>query len=198
MMMILSTQKICSVRPIRQCGVSLIEVLVAILVISLGILTMVAMQVNATKFTKTSEIRTMGSMLAADLADRMRANRAGFKANAYAYSEQYPSSGDPTLPRAKTGCDTMSANCNASDMAAKDQADWFASVSRSLPGGTAWIGRVDASLGVDIWLIWKEPAGRDNAERITQECPSNLMSTVAANSTATGNLPRCMYFRVNL
>ncbi|RZK98755.1 MAG: type IV pilus modification protein PilV, partial [Rubrivivax sp.] len=56
-----------------QLGASLIEVLVAILVVSIGILSMVAMQANAVKFSKTSENRAIGALLVNDLADRLRA-----------------------------------------------------------------------------------------------------------------------------
>jgi type IV pilus assembly protein PilV len=187
--------------PRHQRGVSLIEVLVAILVISLGILAMVAMQVNATKFTKTSEIRTMGALLVGDLADRMRANRDGFTTGAYAYQVAYPNSGPPVLPDVTDTCNKPepAPACSASEMAAKDQADWLATVNTSLPGGTAWIGDVDANTGgIDIWLVWNEPGGtRDAAERNASECPSGLTPS-AKDPKVTVATPRCMYFRINL
>jgi type IV pilus assembly protein PilV len=191
----------------HQRGVSLIEVLVAILVMSLGILAMVAMQVNATKFTKTSEIRTMGALLVGDLADRMRANRDGFNTGAYAYKVAYPNSGSPTLPDVTDTCNKPepATACSASEMAAKDKADWFATVNSSLPGGTAWIGDVDANTGgIDIWLVWNEPGGtRDAAERNASECPDGLTPPLPVPSDPKAPIvtlatPRCMYFRVNI
>ena len=57
-----------------QRGATLIEVLVSILLMALGVLAMAAMQVNAVQYGKTSEFRTVASLLANDLSDRMRAN----------------------------------------------------------------------------------------------------------------------------
>ena len=65
----------------RAGGVSLIEVLVALLVVSLGILAMSGLLTNSTRYGKTSEFRAVATLLANDIADRMRANKAGVTAN---------------------------------------------------------------------------------------------------------------------
>jgi type IV pilus assembly protein PilV len=61
----------------NQAGFSLLEVLVAVLVLSVGVLGMAGLQLNSMKFNQTATI------LSYDIADRMRANRAVAKAGGY-------------------------------------------------------------------------------------------------------------------
>jgi type IV pilus assembly protein PilV len=61
----------------RQRGVSLIEVLVAIVIFSVGVLGIALMQIKGAQFTKQSGIRTVAVLQARSLAEAMRANPAG-------------------------------------------------------------------------------------------------------------------------
>lgn len=60
-----------------QRGVSLIEVMVAIIVFSVGVLGIAMLQVKGSQFTKQSGARTVAILQARSLADAMRANPAG-------------------------------------------------------------------------------------------------------------------------
>ncbi|WP_277964449.1 type IV pilus modification protein PilV [Pseudomonas sp. RIT-To-2] len=57
-----------------QRGFSLIEVLVALLILAIGLLGAAAIQVNALKYTDSSAMRTQASFIAYDMLDRIRAN----------------------------------------------------------------------------------------------------------------------------
>jgi type IV pilus assembly protein PilV len=59
-------------RPYR--GFTLVEVLVALLVLTVGLLGYAGMQTTAMKFTNSAHLRTSATNLAYDIADRMRAN----------------------------------------------------------------------------------------------------------------------------
>ncbi len=59
-----------------QRGFSLIEVLVALLVMTIGLLGAAAIQLNALKYTDSSSMRTQASFIAYDMLDRIRANNA--------------------------------------------------------------------------------------------------------------------------
>lgn len=58
----------------RQCGVSLLEVLVALLVVAVGVLGAVELQTKALRFNASAAYQTQASFLAYDMLDRMRAN----------------------------------------------------------------------------------------------------------------------------
>lgn len=63
--------------PRRQRGVSLIEVLVAIVIFSVGMLGIAFMQVKGAQYTKQSGARTVAVLQARSLAEAMRANPSG-------------------------------------------------------------------------------------------------------------------------
>ena len=60
----------------RQRGATLVEVLIAMLLMSFGVLAMTAMQAHAIQHSQTTDSRARATLLAHDLADRMRANTA--------------------------------------------------------------------------------------------------------------------------
>ncbi|WP_445146349.1 type IV pilus modification protein PilV [Dyella sp. Tek66A03] len=61
----------------RQRGISLIEVMVAIIVFSVGVLGVAMLQLKGAQFSKQAGIRTVAVLQARSLADAMRANPAG-------------------------------------------------------------------------------------------------------------------------
>lgn len=69
--------------PIRQCGVGLIEVLVAVLILALGLLGMAGLQANTLKASQSSHSRAQATMLSYYILDAMRADRAGAMAGNY-------------------------------------------------------------------------------------------------------------------
>ena len=83
----------------HQTGVGLIEVLIALLILSLGLLGVAAMQAAALRNNHSAAERSMGAILSHSIIDSMRANRAA--ALAGAYNLALPDSGC-TLPNAGT------------------------------------------------------------------------------------------------
>ena len=69
----------------RPAGVALVEVLVAMLVVSVGVLAMAGLLATASRYGKTTEFRAVATLLAADMADRIRANKAALIAASTAY-----------------------------------------------------------------------------------------------------------------
>ena len=70
----------------RQGGSSLIEVLVAVVLLTFGILGVAGLQLVGTKTNHGSYLRSQAVSLAYDVADRMRANAAGATAVANNYN----------------------------------------------------------------------------------------------------------------
>lgn len=59
----------------RSRGVSLIEVLIAMLVLAIGLLGLAALQAQGLKFNNDAYFRSQATILAQDIMDRMRVNR---------------------------------------------------------------------------------------------------------------------------
>jgi len=67
----------------NQSGFSLLEVLIALLVLSIGLLGLAALQTTSLRSNEMASMRTTATQLAYDISDRMRANPAGVAANGY-------------------------------------------------------------------------------------------------------------------
>tara|TARA_Y100001934_G_C12174415_1_gene688262 strand:+ start:59 stop:547 length:489 start_codon:yes stop_codon:yes gene_type:complete len=60
-------------------GFSLLEVLIALVVLSVGLLGLAALQANGLRGSSSAFQRNQAVLMASDMADRMRANRAGLQ-----------------------------------------------------------------------------------------------------------------------
>lgn len=112
----------------RQCGASLIEVLVAMLILSIGLLGMVGLQTTSLRNTQNAYFRSQATIFAGGMAERMRANPVGVDGGGY-------TAASGTLSAA---CLTVTG-CSSAAMAQHDLADWQASLADALPSGA---GRV--------------------------------------------------------
>ncbi len=129
-------------------GFTLVEVLVTIVVVSIGLLGLAGLQINGLRANMSSETRSKATLLASDIVERMRANLTGVDANAY--SNIIVNAANCAAPAAIL-CGNTSAgdavNCTAPQMAAFDVWVWgcgtaAADVKKSgvtnlLPNGTA-------------------------------------------------------------
>lgn len=112
----------------RQGGVSLIEVLVSALVVSIGLVGVAGLQVASLKNNQSALMRSQATALAYDLADRMRSNRAGAGSGFY----------DPDAAALKSGC-VSTAGCTAQELAQNDLAQWKAALAANLPAGQGFV-----------------------------------------------------------
>lgn len=78
------------VSPRRQAGFSLLEVLIAVLVLSFGLLGFALMQTMNVRFVQSSNYRTQATNLAYDLIEQMRSNR--FQSSWYSAASFTPGS----------------------------------------------------------------------------------------------------------
>ena len=124
----------------RSRGFSLIEVLVALLVLSVGLLGMAILQVQGLKYNTNSYQRTQATFLAYDIIDRMRANKVGADAGAYCLTTAAPSNPCNTtaVPATNTCGDTTGGCTSFTDLANYDISHWYTLQTRYLPntGGT--------------------------------------------------------------
>ena len=99
----------------RQRGATLIEVLVAMLILSVGLLGLAGMQMTALKSNQSAYYRSQATVLAYDIIDRMRANRADALNGVYDTSLKNQAC-DPELDASGT-------------LAQRDVAEWLNSLS---------------------------------------------------------------------
>ena len=117
-------------------GFTLVEVLVALVVLTIGMLGIAAVYLEGLRSSRTALLRTQAVVLAADMADRIRANRYVL-AGAQVY--------DPaaTVATANNTCDksvNVASKCTPAQMFANDLARWQTAIQTRLPGGTGTVG----------------------------------------------------------
>lgn len=76
-----------------QDGMTLIEVLVALLILSVGLLGAAAVQLNALKYTDSSLMTTQASFIAYDMLDRIRASAGVLDQDLYDFTANIESFG---------------------------------------------------------------------------------------------------------
>jgi len=87
----LKNKKFSSLTARNRCqGLTLVEILIALLVLSVGLLGLAAMQTTAVKYTTSANQRTQATALAYDLVDRMRINRLAALNNDYNVAFENP------------------------------------------------------------------------------------------------------------
>jgi type IV pilus assembly protein PilV len=178
--------------PSRMAGVSLLEALVALLVVSLGLLALLGLLTTAARLGKTGQSRAMANLLAQDIIDRMRANAAAAREGGYelpttALARSRP---PPAPPCAASGV------CTGQELAQRDLADWQAALFNSLPAGT---GHVRPGEGAaDVWIVWRDPSGRtDSADlRPFLTGQGDARSACPPGFQKDDPVPTCLYFRV--
>ena len=134
-----------NLRPRHVSGFTLIEVLIALVILSVGMLGIAGLYVHSMQAGRTSIMRHNAVTLAGDIADRIRANpRAG---PAYA------------LAGANNNCVDGGINCTLGQMAANDIFLWDQQATNSLPNGTVTIvfNNGVAPPTYQITVAWTEP-----------------------------------------
>lgn len=110
----------------------MIEVLVTLLIISLALLGTAGLQAYSMRLNQGGQFRSLAVFLAADLAERMEANRPATLAGSYVLAS---TTGADFLAGAgatsSTAC--VSAACTAASLAAYDLSQWQSAVAATLP-----------------------------------------------------------------
>jgi type IV pilus assembly protein PilV len=130
-------------------GFTLLEILVALLVLSIGLLGLAGLQTFSLRNNHSALLRSQAVVLAYDALDRMRSNRdQAMLAAGSAYNTSYSQAAGSY---SATDC---SSNCTSSALATYDLAAWKADVER-LPGGQAQIS-IDANNKATVQVQWSD------------------------------------------
>jgi len=109
-----------------QRGFSLLEVLVAVVILAVGILGVAGLQVASMQQNRSALFRTQAVQLANDMLDRMRANPDTLYSTTFADA---PSATAPTC---------INSDCDLAQMAAFDIAQWKCSINSTDVDGTPY------------------------------------------------------------
>jgi type IV pilus assembly protein PilV len=123
-------------------GYSLLEVLIALVILAIGLLGLAGLQMQGLKDNHSSQLRSQATFLAADIIDRMQANRAR------ALDGDYDIDFGETVNATTT-------------MAQSDLSNWKNGLNALLPSGDGSIDVVDGTVTVRIG--WQDVSENDNA-----------------------------------
>lgn len=116
-----------------QSGFTLLEVLVAIVVLSLGLLGLAGLQAASLSNNQTAYYRGIATQQAYDIADRLRANLAG-AGTLHGFSYNNLAAG---LPVGNPDC--FAATCTPENMAISDHRQWNTANATLLPNGNGTV-----------------------------------------------------------
>jgi type IV pilus assembly protein PilV len=138
--------------PRAQAGFTLTEALTSVLIMSVGLLGVAALQSRSLAGSFTAAARSQAVIATGDIAARIRANPvdyaqvppADYACRAVHFAHRHPA-----------------RECSAMELAADDLADWRASVAATLPDGAGSVRRQGDHYLVDI--SWNERNGESAA-----------------------------------
>ena len=182
----------------KQAGATLIEVLVTMLILSIGLLSMAAMMGYATLLPKFSANRSIAISAATDMIERMRANASTqsptFSISSYNTATFTASSTFVMSASLPSGSTCTFPNCTQSAIATEDIARIQLQLNQQLTPAGITIAATDAANNEgNLWVIWQEAstfgayatAGSDN-------CPAAVVALALSPS------PRCVYLPFKL
>ncbi len=127
----------------QQAGLSLLEAMIALVIISVGLLGIAALQINALKQNNSAYWHSQAVWMAHDMAERMRANSS-------VIATDYV--GIDTSNTYAQDCQT--AACTPTQMAIADAADWKAQVE-TLPAGRGIVRNTNPG-ETEIAVMWDD------------------------------------------
>jgi type IV pilus assembly protein PilV len=144
-----------------ETGFTLIEVLVSMIILSIGLLALVGMQLAAMQNTQGGSLRAQASMMAYDVMDRMRANNPSVTNGDYdlALAEATP---------AQPVCAGVAANCSTTQIADFDLAQWRTIMGIYMPAGNGSVATVDngTTTGVTVTINWIDPYSAEDGTEV--------------------------------
>jgi type IV pilus assembly protein PilV len=145
--------------PRGQSGFTLVEAMSSVLIMSVGLLGVAALQSNSLSGSVNAAARSQAVVAVGDIGARMRANPIDYAAVTAA---------DHACRAVHFGHRHVARECSAEQLAADDLADWQAMVAQTLPKGAGTVRRQGDYYRVEI--SWDERGGEGTAatrQRVT-------------------------------
>ena len=165
----------------QQCGVGLIEVMIALLVLAIGVLGYAGMQLTALKAAEDANNRAQATLLGQDALERFLANETAMAT--YTNVDEWPDeSATPGEKPAKLN-DCITKSCSADDLASWDVSMLAWQAANRLPAGMIAVDECKHATGISCVVIsWNDDEPDDcmtNAGVNTDEGTSCVVLEVA-------------------
>lgn len=167
--------------PASQRGFSLVEVMIAVLIVAVGLLGFAKMQALAVGSTRNSGTRSMVAMQTSALAASMRANEAYWAAGLApaTFTVTGATLGDATLDGLTVDC--TAGVCTPAQMAAFDLKNWGTSLTALFPSASGTIACstvLGSPVTCTITVSWSEKTVAINAATVSGSAPGTLNYTL--------------------
>lgn len=163
-----------------QQGLSLLESLIAILVMALGVLGILGLQMRTLVDTQSSVYRTQAIRLIEDLSERIQMNPDGLRSIG-SYASAW-----------NTNTASTCTSCNSDALASRDLYDWKKSVADTLPKGDAalFLTADETDAGnrrqLGVMIAWR--ANERVAKKSDGSADSNYATPLAPADTGTARV----------
>ncbi|NOZ10897.1 MAG: type IV pilus modification protein PilV [Gammaproteobacteria bacterium] len=142
-------------------GFTMIEVMVALIILSFGLLGLALMQGQSLKFNTSAYSRTQANLLAYDIIDRMRANPAGVAAGNYNIVAT-EAAAKTVAAATYTSCN--GTNCDVATLANYDLGTWYDIQKDLLPQNNDRLSTMTfINNQVTVTIRWMEQLNSENA-----------------------------------
>jgi len=135
-----------------QKGFTLLEVMIAMVIFSIGLLGLAGLMAQSTRFNNSAQYRTQAVYLAYDMLDRMRANPDEAKNPILNYNISLGNTPGTNTCYATT--------CTLTQLATADKDQWLSAVQLALPGGDGEVTLPNPTTNIVfvIKIVWTDPA----------------------------------------
>lgn len=137
-------------QPRLQSGFTLLEVMIALVIFSIGLLGLAGLQAGGLRSNTQAQLRTIATIQAYDMAERIRSNPRGVEDGDYnAFDDASPTAGD-----------CINNTCTAAEMATYDYYEWELTTQSVLPSGHGIVSSAPVGGGATrlftITVLWDE------------------------------------------
>lgn len=179
----------------KQRGASLLEMMVALLVMSLGLLGMAGLQAATAKYRVNVRANMAVAQLVSELTERLRVNpeaagpsadpSSGFSESKYVLLSPWSEQSKASLA-VRTDCDAVA--CTSDERATYDMLIWRQRVRSALPQGAA-IVQGNRKEGVEVALMWMDKdQTADATDADTGEVSRTLQKSPVCSADEAGNI----------
>jgi len=130
----------------QQNGFTMLEVLVAIVVLAFGLLGLAGLQADGLRNNTSAYLRSQATLMAYDMMDRMRANMHGVESGDY----------NNLMGTTPTDPSCITTGCSVAQMAQHDAYEWSQQLAEILPSGQGRVIGNGAGSAFSITVMWDD------------------------------------------